>query len=45
MNAMAEPMIVAASTHGAEAGAHGAEPRPARTTPSSPGGFPTFAIA
>jgi hypothetical protein len=44
MNAIAEPMIVAASTHGAEAGMQGAEVRLARTMPSSHGGLPMLAI-
>ena len=43
MKAIAEPMIVAASTHGAEAGVQGAEARLARTTPSSHGGLPMLA--
>ena len=40
---IAEPMIVAASTHGPEAGVQGAEARLVRTTPSSHGGLPMFA--
>jgi len=44
MNAIAEPMIVAVSTHGAEAGAQGAEVPLARPTPSSHGGLPMLAI-
>jgi hypothetical protein len=43
MKTIAEPMIVAASTHGAEAGVRGAQARLARTTPSSHGGLPMFA--
>jgi hypothetical protein len=37
-------MIVAAKTHGAEAGAQGAEARLVSTTPASHGGLPMFAI-
>jgi hypothetical protein len=44
INTIAEPMIVAASTHGAEAGVQGAEARLPRTTPSSHGGLPMLAI-
>jgi hypothetical protein len=44
MKTIAEPRIVAASTHGAEAGAQGAEARVVRTTPSSHGGLPMLAI-
>ena len=42
--AIAEPVIVAASTHGAEAGEQGAEARLVRTTPSAHGGLAMFAI-
>jgi hypothetical protein len=41
---MAEPMIVAAKTHGAAARVQGAKARLVRITPSSHGGFPRFAI-
>ena len=44
MTAIAEPTIGAASPHGAEAGVQGAEVRLVRTTPSSHGGLPMFAI-
>jgi hypothetical protein len=44
MKAIAEPMIVAAKTHGAAARVQGAEARLVRITPSSHGGFPMFAI-
>jgi hypothetical protein len=43
MKAMADPMMVAARTHGAEVRVQGAEARPERITPSSHGGIPMFA--
>jgi hypothetical protein len=43
MNAIADPIIVAARTHGPEDGVHGAEARVVRTTPSSHGGLPMLA--
>jgi hypothetical protein len=45
MNAIAEPMMVAARTRGDEAGVQGAEARLARITPSSHGGLPMLAIS
>jgi hypothetical protein len=44
MKAMAEPMIVAAKTHGAAPRVQGAKARLVRITPSSHGGLPMFAI-
>jgi hypothetical protein len=43
MKAMADPMMVAAKTHGTEARVQGAEAWPERITPSSHGGIPMFA--
>jgi hypothetical protein len=44
MKTIAEPMIVAAKTHGTEARVQGAKARLVRITPSSHGGLPMFAI-
>jgi hypothetical protein len=44
MKAIAEPMIVAANTHGAAARVQGAKARLVRITPSSHGGLPMFDI-
>jgi hypothetical protein len=44
MKAIAEPMIVAAKTHGAAERVQGAKARLVRITPSSHGGLPMFAI-
>jgi len=41
---MAEPMIVAAKTHGAAARVQGAKARLVRIMPSSHGGLPMFDI-
>jgi hypothetical protein len=43
IKAMADPMIVAASIHGPDRGAHGASARLELMTPASHGGLPMFA--